>query len=740
MTRPNIFQRPAPKPAAAPPSTLPAPLQQEVRRARAMHEAGQVEAAAAVYRAVLGAYPAEFDCLHYLGVAERQLGRPDAAVALLEQAIAVAPRAAAAHANLGAALLAQDRPEAALARLDAALALNAGSAEAHANRGWTLHRLGRHDEAVAALDRALALNPSQPRYHFRRASVLTVAGRLDEAREAFLALVALRPDDVQPLANLASLLVLMGRDAPAREVLSRAIAMQPDDATHRLRLAVSWLPLVRDDDDGLAEARAQFAAQTQALRALVATRPLAGPAEAVGEAQPYYLAYQDLDNRALLAGYGALCATLMQQWRDAQPAIVGPASARPRGRIRVGIVSAHLRHHSVWNAITKGWVLGLDPARFELALFHLGPRSDAETALARERAAIFVDGERALAGWVRAIREADVDVLLYPELGMDALTCRLAALRLAPVQAASWGHPQTTGLPTMDAYLSAELLEPDGADAHYTERLVRLPHLGAWVEPAPMAPEAFDLSTLGVTAGDALYVCPGTAYKYTPRHDALFVRIAQAVPASTFLLFRHDLSSSLFDRVLARLRAAFAAAGLDPDRHLRIAGWMPAPRFHHVLTQATAFLDTVGFSGFNTVLQAIDHGLPVVTQRGGHLRGRLGSGPLERLGLGGFVAADDDAYVATAARLATDAAWRDAFSRTLVARRDVLYRDPAPIDALARWIEDAVAQNNAQLPRAPSRRELQHVRPLPPASLPEGGSSQHHARTTSNRLSPKGSP
>jgi predicted O-linked N-acetylglucosamine transferase (SPINDLY family) len=700
MNRPNIFQRPAPKPATTPASLLPAPLQQEVRRARAMHEAGQVEAAAAVYRAVLGAYPREFDCLHYLGVAERQRGAFEAAVALLEQAVALAPRHAAAHANLGDTLLAQGRLDDALARLDVALSLNAVSSEAHANRGWTLHRMGRPDEAVAALERAIAINASSSRHHLRLASVLTVAGRLGEAREVFLRLVAQRPDDASPHANLAALLVLMGRDVEAREALSRAIALQPDDATHRMRHAVSWLPLVRDDDAGLDEARTRFAAETQALRALADAHALADAADAVGEAQPYYLAYQDLDNRDLLAGHGALCATLMRQWQDAQPADADADAdaahdTATRPRLRVGIVSAHLREHSVWNAITRGWVLGLDPARFEIALFHLGTRHDAQTALARERATRFVDGPRDLAGWVRAIREARVDVLLYPELGMDALTGRLAALRLAPVQAASWGHPQTTGLPTMDAFLCAERLEPEDADAHYTERLVLLPHLGACVEPATTVPEPFDLATLGVTPGDALFVCPGTVYKYTPRHDALFVRIARAVPASTFLLFRHDLTSPLFDRLLARLHRAFAAAGLDAGRHLRVAGWMPAPRFHHVLSQATACLDTVGFSGFNTVLQAIDRGLPVVTQRGRFLRGRLGSGPLERMGLDALVAADDDGYVAIAVRLATDAAWRDALSRQLAARRDVLYRDPAPIAALARWIEAAVAASRA---------------------------------------------
>ena len=36
----------------------------------------------------------------------------------------------------------------------------------------------------------------------------------------------------------------------------------------------------------------------------------------------------------------------------------------------------------------------------------------------------------------------------------------------------------TTGHPTIDAFVSCEVMEPQGAEAHYTEALVRLPGIG----------------------------------------------------------------------------------------------------------------------------------------------------------------------------------------------------------------------------------------------------------------------
>ena len=54
------------------------------------------------------------------------------------------------------------------------------------------------------------------------------------------------------------------------------------------------------------------------------------------------------------------------------------------------------------------------------------------------------------------------------------------------------------------------------------------------------------------------------------------------------------------------------------------------------------YLDSIGFSGFNTALQAVECGLPIVTREGRFMRGRLASGILKRMGLQDLVAADEE--------------------------------------------------------------------------------------------------
>lgn len=55
-----------------------------------------------------------------------------------------------------------------------------------------------------------------------------------------------------------------------------------------------------------------------------------------------------------------------------------------------------------------------------------------------------------------------LDALVFGDVGMDALTTGLAHARLSPVQVAFWGHPGTTGLSTVDFFITSDLFEPKG--------------------------------------------------------------------------------------------------------------------------------------------------------------------------------------------------------------------------------------------------------------------------------------
>jgi predicted O-linked N-acetylglucosamine transferase (SPINDLY family) len=348
-------------------------------------------------------------------------------------------------------------------------------------------------------------------------------------------------------------------------------------------------------------------------------------------------------------------------------------------------VSAYVYEHAVWNAIVKGWLRCLDRNRFELDVYHLGQRSDHETSFAAAQASHFEQGDRTPRDWVQAIATRQPDVLLYPEIGMNDMAASIASLRLAPVQIASWGHPQTTGLPTLDHYLSAELFEPPEAQEHYTERLVALPNLGCFVDDAPVVPIAPDYARLGLDERAPVLICAGTPLKYSPLQDWVFPAIARKLERCQFVFFTFRVQQ-LSEKLRRRLAGVFERSGLDFDRHVRFIPCQPRPEFHGLMKRADVYLDTIGYSGFDSAMQAVECGLPVVTREGRFMRGRLASGILKRMGLEELITSSEDQYVALAVKLVQDVDYRAKISARIEASRNILYEDRAPIRALEAFL------------------------------------------------------
>jgi len=575
-----------------------------------------------------------------------------------------------------------------IAALRRAVELKPDYPEAHYNLGAAYRDAGNADAALAAYRRAAELVPKFADVHVDIASILRERRELEEAERSLHAALALKPNFPEALLELGNVHKGAGDWRAALEDFRRAASLDPAFGRARWAAAVAQIPMIDDGETDREERRQAFARELGVLEAWAATDPQAY--RAVADHQPFYLAYHEVSNRDLLARYGKLCASLMQGWQEAAGLDAprrGKRGVPERGRdsrIRVGIVSAHFSDHSVWQAFVRGWVERLDRGRFELHLFHLSARRDAETERAISLADEFHDGKGGWESWARFIHGSRMDVLLYPEIGMDPATAKLASLRLALVQATSWGQPQTSGLPTMDYYLSAEALEPPDAQAHYSERLELLPGTSCWLprprdEAAEPRPKASELRL----------ICPGTPFKYAAEHDALLVEIARRVPGGKLVFFRSK-PEALTAKLERRLRAAFARAGLDFERHVVFMPWQEPRAFRAILAAADLYLDTVGFSGFNTALQAVQCGLPVVTREGRFMRGRLASGMLRHIGLDELVAPSDAAYVELAVALANDAGRRQNLRERLRDARGRLFEDDAPVRALEAFLARVV--------------------------------------------------
>ncbi len=687
----------------------------------ALKEQGAIAESVACYRRALASRPDYPEAHNNLGTALKELGLAAEAIDHFRHAMAQRPAFAEALANLANALKEAAQLEDAVQCYRRAIALRPDLAELHNNLGNTLQDLGRLDDAAQSYRHAMALRPLIPEIHNNLANCLQAQGRLEEALPSYRRALALRPDYPEAHHNLANSLKELGRLPEAiagyRQALAlrpnfaeahyflgnalkdqgqyeaalacfhQALALRPDYAEARWAVAMSQIPAIPETDAASESARANFAQELAALDDWFGPDRLKAGHQAVGSQQPFYLAYQDHDNKALLARYGQLCHRLMAPWQQAHG--YAPSPKAETGRISVGIVSNHVFNHSVWTALVKGWMLHLDRSRFDVHVFYLGKKHDAETALARQLALSFTEGKQSVAQWAEAILARHIQILIYPEIGMDVMTAKLASLRLAPVQMASWGHPETTGLPTMDYYLSAEDLEAEGAQDRYTETLIKLPHLGCCWQSTAITPQAPDLRQWGIDPDQPLLLCPGTPYKYAPHQDWVLVDIARRLGRCQLVFFTHrDLSGLLRDR----LERVFHQAGLNFADFGVFVPWLDQTLFHGLMRQAHVYLDTIGFSGFNTAMQAVECGLPIVTCAGHSLRGRLASAILTRIGLADCVAANEEEYVSLAVKLAGDGESRKRIRQRLQVGLPMLVDDRAPVRALEEFMVTAAGR------------------------------------------------
>jgi len=458
------------------------------------------------------------------------------------------------------------------------------------------------------------------------------------------------------------------------------------------------LPIVPEDEAQLEQCRSAYSASLHALEGFFARRRTADLAalharqdmDAVGTAQPFFLAYQGCDDRALQRRYGGMAAAIMRaafpQWA-ANPSVPAPAPEEP---IRLAIVSGHFWGHSVLKIPLWGWVSLIDRRRFRLFGYHTSTHSDAETASLKRSFERFVQGPLPVERWCETIRADAPHVVIFPEIGMDQMTPKLAGLRLAPVQCTSWGHPTTSGFPSVDYFLSSDLMEPPDAQAQYTEKLVRLPNLGIAYIPPPLASKAVTREQIGLRADAVLYWCCQHLPKYLPQFDDAFARIASRVVNAQFVFIASPRGDEVTERFRQCLSRAFNARGLDATRHVVMLPRLSTTDFAAVAGVCDVFLDSIGWSGCNSALECLTAGLPIVTWPGPLMRSRHCAAILRMMNMPETIAASFDEYLDLAVGLGRDTALRKKFRAKILENRTLVYADATPVRALEAWIESIV--------------------------------------------------
>jgi CRISPR-associated protein Csy1 len=652
-----------------------------------LHDRGELEAAEARFAGVVAARPEWAGGHVELGRVHMDQARPGDALKDFQAAVNADPKHIRAWNNLGIALLALDRAEEALRAFNYTLTLDPRYPVAHYN----LARIyNRRADAKRALEHAQAAVQNDPGHVDAWLLIGDMHRRKREtpsALAAFAAAVRAAPDHVVARTARAEMVAEAGGFDEARAEFRRIAERAPGD----LKAALSanlLLPQVYTSLEQLEETRSGYAEGLERLHEAAPrfAHPRGDLALDAARWTNFYLAYQGRNDRALQKRYGEFHRRVLE---PAVPDLFAPRPKRAGGeRIRVGFLS-HFFFNCTAGRYFSSWITHLDRSRFETFVYYTNEwvADDTRTIAAAAQTFRHLPG-RSLDAIARQVVSDELDILVYPELGMHPETFTLAGLRLAPVQCAGWGHPNTTGLGEIDWFISCADMEPPGAEKHYSERLARLPGLGTRYA-IPKADTGESRADFGLPEGRTAYLVPQSLFKIHPDNDELIARVLEADPNGVAVMFASH-HEHLTEAFATRFAQTLAKRRIDiHERVCFLAPFMPHPRYLRLNAVCDVMLDTLHWSGGNTSLDALGSGLPVVTLPGELMRGRQSQAMLHTLGAGELVARDADTYVETAVALGRDADRRRALSQAILANRGVLFERDEPVRALGDFLEKA---------------------------------------------------
>jgi len=664
-------------------------------RALAAHQAGRLAEAEALYRQVLAADPRHAESLRLLGLIALASGANDAAVALISEAARLAPGNPDTESQLGLALKASGRAEEASVRLEAARRLAPADPGILCNLSGALNELGRRAEARMRARQSVALVPAltesllnlgntgdassyrraiqvRPDYldaWINLANLQVAAGDTDAARVSYLQALAINPNSIAALTNLGAMLLDLDKIEAARLCYRRAAILTPGEpgalgnlglaakAEGKLGQAIAWhrrgLAVRRDANawnglgnvlQGMGDGRAAVAAYREAIAL--------GASPSWHSNLLFCLCYDPAVTNEALFGEALAWAE-----RHGPRGRRKPAARGVSGRLKVGVLSGDLRDHPVGRN-----VLGIFEHHRDVALHAYAEvvRGDAMTDRFRAHAD----------GWTTTMGRSDEEVAEGMRRdGLDVLVVLaghtaknrplVAAWGGAPVQV-SFHDLTTSGLSSMDWWVTDGVLHPEGTRERFTEKLWRLPHFYLH-RPPEEAPAVGPLPSEG--RGRVTFVSCNNPAKLTAEVVRLWSRVLTAIPNAKLMLKYVDWFSDPVVR--KRYSAMFEASGVDADRldfrgrDLRRVDQLA------LLNEADIALDPFPFNGSTTTFEALWMGVPVVTLAGQRFVGRVGASVLSALNLEELVASDEEDYVAKAVALAEDKIRLSGLRRTL---------------------------------------------------------------------------
>ena len=640
---------------------------------KALEESRQIHEAMVTYREVLNRHPNHPGAAFHLGSLVASVGDFDYAYDIFQSLYQSDPTNTASLFGMGSVRMRQNKIGSAVGYFESLVTLEPEHLQSRLNLLELYSRQLRNKEIEKHVTAGLEHHPENAVLWNYQGHIQNQNRQVKKALKSFLKAVKFDETYVPSYCNLASIYQTMGMFQEAQQALEKAYELNqlPE---YRLALA-SLLPPISASLEAIQEVRISFENKIEEMHA----DQVQIDASIKLTPGTFYLAYQGYNDRPVIERMAELYQMKNNlSWNPAE------SNVHRDGRIRIGFISSLFYNHTI-GSLMRGIIRNFDREKFHVITISPTKYSDDTAKEIRNHSDEYVFLGVDLRQANETLKSLELDVLFYADIGMDPFIFSLATTRHAPVQCVTWGHPVTTGLKTIDYFISSELMEAEDADDHYTEQLVRLKDLPAYYYRPDLPKEIKPRAAFGLSDDDHIYACPQTLFKFHPEFDQVLAGILRKDPQARIVMIR-DQTSKWKDLLVERFQKSFPDV---VDRILFLRG-MSTPDFLNLIYISDIMLDPLHFGGGNTSYQSMAIGTPIVTLPSSYMRGRVTLGMYRKMGLTDCIVSSVEEYIDLACRIGSDENFRDQLRLKILSKSQHIFEDINVVRELGNFFETAL--------------------------------------------------
>ena len=544
----------------------------------------------------------------------------------------------------GGILVAQKKYERAVECLKKAIKINPNVSESYYNLGFIFGELKKYDESVKNYNLAIKIKPNYIKAFNNLGTIFKIQNRFQESINMFTKIIGIDINFEDAYKNLALIYCDIGKMNEAQKCFEKLLKLKPNNDIYKINNYLLLKPIYKSLKE-IDFYRENFNNNLNQLKKIKYKTEQPGSEI---EINFFYLAYHNKNNLELMK-------KLSKIFREIIPSINYTSNniSKDKGkkRIKIAFISEYFTDHTI-SKLFKGFIKNINRNKFEVIIFRT--INDDKSIIKKEveeSVEKTINLKDKISEQQKQIENENLDIIFYPDIGMSGKTYFLSHSRIAPVQIMSWGHPETTGISTIDYFLSSKLFEPDN-EKKYSETLIRLSQFPLYYEPPKNIKLEKKRKDFNLPDKANLYGCPQSLFKIHPDFDEILKEILLNDPNGYLVLIggggKEKFWSNILNTRWAKISPTFKERTIFLNR-------MNLSDFVSLCDCVDVLLDPIYFGGGNSFLESMIVGTPTITMPGEYLKSNITAGAYKQMRiLNPPIVKNSQEYVNLAISLAND--------------------------------------------------------------------------------------